>query len=456
VKAAPTIGKPKQVFESPLLTPSGELSKSDEEYLHVLKNHLERLFRKQNHPEDVLRDLTTRATNQELDRTPTPTEIWKASRALRHAAGGCDGLRPEHLKSICRDNDLFHSYVVKYVTEFWETCRVPATWEICETTSIFKKGNATDPGNYRFIMKLVVGEKLILAIIGNRLHELIESFGTEYESQCGFRGKVGCIDALFALRVSLRKRKEHGLATWVAFIDLVKAFDTISRDILWEILNKLGCPTRFTHRIKQLHETVIIQLRKGDKAVRALSHAGVRQGDIIGPPLFNLYMFAVLLTFEKRKDSTSADCTFITKTSGTLQTRAVPITSTGEQFKVNEILYADDTAIIRNDRDSLTRDLKLIRTILREFCMEMHEGTPGKPSKTECVYFAKQPSRYADIKTFDDVDLSPIILDDTTGASVPFVKQFTYLGAQVDEHLDDKVEVDTRAQKASCAFGRFR
>ncbi len=192
MKAAPTIGKPKQVFESPLLTPSGELSKSDEEYLHVLKNHLERLFRKQNHPEDVLRDVTTRATNRELDRTSTPTEIWKASRALRHAAGGCDGLRPEHLKLI------------------W-----PATWEICETTSIFKKGNATDPGNYRFIMKLVVdlGEKLILAIIGNRLHELIESFGTEYESQCGFRGKVGCIDALFALRVSHRKRKEHGLAT---------------------------------------------------------------------------------------------------------------------------------------------------------------------------------------------------------------------------------------------------
>jgi hypothetical protein len=124
---------------------------------------------------------------------------------------------------------------------------------------------------------------------------------------------------------------------------------------------------------------------------------------------------------------------------------------------VNEILYADDTAIIRNDRDSLTKDLKLTRTILREFCMEMHEGTPGgKPSKTECVYFAKQPSRYADNKTFDDVDLSPIILDDATGSNVPFVKKFTYLGAQVDEHLDDMVEVDTRVQKASCAFGRFR
>ncbi len=124
-------------------------------------------------------------------------------------------VRPEHLKAICSDNDLFHGYVVKFVLEFWETNRFPDTWEICEATVMFKKGKATDPNSYRFIMKLVVAEKLMLVIIGNRLHKLIESkliesFGAEYESQCGFRARVGCVDAIFALRLSLRKRKEHG------------------------------------------------------------------------------------------------------------------------------------------------------------------------------------------------------------------------------------------------------
>jgi hypothetical protein len=62
------------------------------------------------------------------------------------------------------------------------------------STSIFKKGDAKIPNKYRFVMKLVVAEKLVLVIIGNRLHELIESVGEEYETQCGFRHQRGCID----------------------------------------------------------------------------------------------------------------------------------------------------------------------------------------------------------------------------------------------------------------------
>jgi hypothetical protein len=38
------------------------------------------------------------------------------------------------------------------------------------------------------------------------------------------------------------------------FIDLTKAFDTVSREALWKILLKLDCPTKFINIIKQLHE----------------------------------------------------------------------------------------------------------------------------------------------------------------------------------------------------------
>ena len=66
------------------------------------------------------------------------------------------GLRPEHLKAICHDNDLFHSYVAKHVYGFWEELRVPKDWEVCGTNLLFKKGDAPSMGNHRAIAKLVV------------------------------------------------------------------------------------------------------------------------------------------------------------------------------------------------------------------------------------------------------------------------------------------------------------
>ena len=42
--------------------------------------------------------------------------------------------------------------------------------------------------------------------------------------------------------MALQKRKEHNLATWALFIDLVKAFDSVSREALWAVLRKFGIP----------------------------------------------------------------------------------------------------------------------------------------------------------------------------------------------------------------------
>jgi hypothetical protein len=131
---------------------------------------------------------------------------------------------------------------VKRAHDFWEELRVPKDGEVCDTNLLFKKGDASSMGNHRTIVKLVVQEKLVLTIIGERLHRVIESLGAEHETQSGFKGGVGTADAIFATRVALRKREEHGHDAWVAFIDLAKAFDAISREILWIVLRKLGCP----------------------------------------------------------------------------------------------------------------------------------------------------------------------------------------------------------------------
>ena len=62
------------------------------------------------------------------------------------------------------------------------------------------------------------------------------------ESQCGFMAKGATIKMIFSLRQMQEKCREQGKPLYVAFIDLTKGFDLVSRDDLFKILAKIGFP----------------------------------------------------------------------------------------------------------------------------------------------------------------------------------------------------------------------
>ena len=59
--------------------------------------------------------------------------------------------------------------------------------------------------------------------------------------------------------MALKKRQEHGLETWVLFLDLVKAFDRVPRELLWAILGKFGVLAKLIRLLKSLHEHVYVK-----------------------------------------------------------------------------------------------------------------------------------------------------------------------------------------------------
>ena len=59
---------------------------------------------------------------------------------------------------------------------------------------------------------------------------------------------------IFVLRQIQEKCREQNMGLCAAFVDLTKAFDSISRDGLWKILVRLGCPPKFFTILRQLHE----------------------------------------------------------------------------------------------------------------------------------------------------------------------------------------------------------
>jgi hypothetical protein len=64
----------------------------------------------------------------------------------------------------------------------------------------------------------------------------------DIEEQLGRQPLCGCRDALFIVRLALQLRHKHMLPTWALFVDLVKAFDAIDRELMFQILSKFGIP----------------------------------------------------------------------------------------------------------------------------------------------------------------------------------------------------------------------
>ena len=122
------------------------------------------------------------------------------------------------------------------------------------------------------------------SIISERLQKVLAREGAE--AQCGFTVGRGCSDGLFALRMALQKRREHGLGTWALYVDLVKAFDSVDRGGMVEVLRKFGVPDHLCALITRLHTGCSVKVKVGETDIEFDSTNGVKQGDTLAPVLF--------------------------------------------------------------------------------------------------------------------------------------------------------------------------
>ena len=115
-----------------------------------------------------------------------------------------------------------------------------------------KKASKLDCRNYRGIFLLSVAGKIFAWVILNRLITVSEQ--TLPEAQCSFRPGRSTVDMIFAVRQLQEKCIEQNKPLYLVFIDLTKAFDTVNREALWTVLERIGCPPKLVSIIRLFHD----------------------------------------------------------------------------------------------------------------------------------------------------------------------------------------------------------
>jgi len=86
-----------------------------------------------------------------------------------------------------------------------------------------------------------------------RAFQLLDKHGTRF--QFGGTPELGCRDGLFTLKTLLNTRRNHNLASYVGFVDLVKAYDTANQDLLLRILKQYGASLNLSQQSKPSTQT---------------------------------------------------------------------------------------------------------------------------------------------------------------------------------------------------------
>ena len=99
---------------------------------------------------------------------------------------------------------------------------------------------------------------------------------------------------IFTARQLQEKCQEQNTDLYMTFVDLTKAFDTVSREGLWKIMAKFGCPTKF---IAMVHDGMLARVQNdGEFSDPFPVINGVKLGCVLVPTLFSMRFSAMLTT----------------------------------------------------------------------------------------------------------------------------------------------------------------
>ena len=146
----------------------------------------------------------------------------------------------------------------------------------------------------------------------------------------------------------------------MAFIDLTKAFYTVNQD-LWNILRKFGCPPTFIAILQQFHTVMCAQVvMAGSQSSNFPVEAGVKQGCVLAPIIFNLLLVAITLVSHCDLQSDQIALKLSSVGGGLFNLRRLQAKTKTYSAVISALQYADDATFPSLTADELQRSLDVM------------------------------------------------------------------------------------------------
>ena len=224
---------------------------------------------------------------------------------------------------------------------------------------------------------------------------------------------------------------------FLAFVDLMKAFSTVNRDLLWQVLSKFGCPPNFLTILQEFHNNMKAKVVVGGRMSSPFDVlVGVKQGCVLASVIFNLFLVAVALA-SRVGFPPDAGIPFIYHLDGNLfNIRRLTAETKVSHDRVFERQYADNAALPAHSATTLQGSLDVLSSAYN------HVGLNVNAKKTELL----------SLTTNRDYHAAPFSVH---GVCVVEARELTYLGSILSDDCSLNSEIEHRIKAASSAFGRL-
>ena len=141
--------------------------------------------------------------------------------------------------------------LLDFCNQIWSEEQVPEEWKKGLLIKP-KKGNLSHCKNWHGIMMLNMERKVFCRVILERIKTALEQ--KLREDQVGFRAGRSRMDQIATLKIIVEQSIEWQSGLYIHFIDFKRAFDSISREVLWRLLWHYGMPAKIITIIRDLYK----------------------------------------------------------------------------------------------------------------------------------------------------------------------------------------------------------
>ncbi len=212
----------------------------------------------------------------------------KIDRLRPDSAAGPDGIGPKLLQEL---KEELAPVLAEVFNDSLRSGVVPSDWREANVTPIFKKGQKSDPGNYRPVSLTSVCCKLLEGLIKDKLMEHFQQHDLILSSQHGFMPGRSCTTNLLEFFEVVTAAVDEGKPVDVVFLDFAKAFDKVPKGPLLAKLQQMGVGGQTLNWIKNWlsdrKQRVVINGQASDWGD---VDSGFPQGSILGPVLFVVHI----------------------------------------------------------------------------------------------------------------------------------------------------------------------